>query len=84
MARVEGGRWGALAAKTFVFSREEVARLHMPYTCLFNRTRKSSGGGSRLPWSIAMRYLGTVKFQVNKDSNPISQELYKKMLTHKL
>lgn len=73
-----------MAAETFTFTREEVARLRISYACLYDRTRKSSGSGSRSPWSIAMRDLDAIKLQANKDSKPISQELDKKMSMRKL
>jgi len=75
---------GPSAAETFAFSQEEVARLRASYAYLYDWTRKSIGGGSRFPWSVAMRDLGAIKLQRRKDFKPISQEFYEKMSMRKL
>lgn len=75
---------GPSAAETFAFSREEVARLRASYAYLYDWARKSYGGGSRFPWSVAMRDLGAIKLQANKDFKPISQDFYEKMSMRKL
>lgn len=75
---------GASAAETFAFSREEVARLRASYAYLYDWTRKSTNGGSRFPWSVAMRDLGDIKLKARKDFKPISQDFYEKMTMRKL
>jgi len=70
---------GPSAAETFAFSREEVARLRASYAYLYDWRCKSSGGGSRFPWNVAMRDLGAIKLQRRKDFKPVSQEFYEKM-----
>jgi hypothetical protein len=75
---------GPSAAETFAFSGEEVARLRASYAYLYDWTHSSSFGGSRFPWSVAMRDLGAIKLQARKDFKPISQDFYEKMSMRKL
>jgi len=75
---------GPSAAETFAYSREEVARLRASYAYLYDWTRKSCVGGSRFPWSVAMRDLGDIKLKARKDFKPISQDFYEKMSMRKL
>ena len=75
---------GPSAAETFAFSGEEVARLRASYVYLYDWTHASSFGGSRFPWSVAMRDLGVIKLQARKDFKPISQDFYEKMSMRKL
>jgi hypothetical protein len=65
-----------------VFSREEVARLRASYAYLYDWTRKA--GGSRFPWSVAMRELGAIKLRARNDFKPISQDFYENMSMRKL
>lgn len=75
---------GPSAVETWAFSQEEVARLRASYAYLYDWRCKSIGGGSRFPWSVAMRDLGAIKLQRRKDFKPISQEFYEKMSMRKL
>jgi hypothetical protein len=75
---------GPSVAETFAYSREEVARLRASYAYLYDWTRKSSNGGSRFPWNVAMRDLGDIKLKARKDFKPISQDFYEKMTMRKL
>lgn len=73
---------GPPAGETIVFSQEEVARLRASYAYLYDWTRKH--GGTRFPWTVAMRELGAIKLRARKDFKPISQDFYEKMSMRKL
>ena len=75
---------GPSAAETFAFGGEEVARLRASYAYLHDWAHASAYGGSRFPWSVAMRDLGVIKLQSRKDFKPISQDFYEKMSMRKL
>jgi len=69
--------------KTFVvFGQEEVARLRASYAYLYDWTHKP--GGTRFPWSVAMRELGAIKLRARNDFKPISQDFYENMSMRKL
>jgi RNA-dependent RNA polymerase len=76
-----GAGGGEKKTKTFVFGREEVARLRASYAYLYDWTHK---GGTRFPWSVAMRELGAIKLRARNDFKPISQDFYENMSMRKL
>lgn len=73
---------GPAPAETFVFSQAEVARLRASYAYLHDWMKKP--GGTRFPWSVAMRELGLIKLRARKDFKPLSQDFYEKMSIRKL
>ena len=74
---------GPPEAETFVFSREEVARLRASYAYLYDWTKHILGGGSRFPWNVAFDELGEIKLRAHQDFKPISRDFYENMTMRK-
>ena len=77
-----GGPPGERRKTLVVFGQEEVARLRASYAYLYDWTHKP--GGTRFPWSVAMRELGAIKLRARNDFKPISQDFYENMSMRKL